>query len=58
MHALIYDSYARCSLRAAAILGGSFAHVEQNIPPNYLGEESMLLEIASSPNNSPPPIQW
>jgi len=46
MHALICDNYARCSLRAAAIWVGSFAHVEQIIPPNYLGEKSMLIEFA------------
>jgi len=31
--ALICYSYARCSLRAAAIWGGDFAHKEQNPPP-------------------------
>jgi len=52
--ALICDSYARCTLCAAAILGGYFAHKEPNSFPNYLGNKSEIAHLNFI--NSPPPL--
>jgi len=55
--ALICDSYARSSLRAAAIWG-DFADREQNLPLKYLGRNLRLLtKISSSVKISQPPTR-
>jgi len=41
--ALFSNSFARCILCAVAILGGYFAHKEQNSPPKYLRNRSEIV---------------